>query len=53
LEALAEQVAQWLLQRYPLQHVELDVTKPGALKQAKSVAVRIVRYAEPKQSASQ
>lgn len=45
LEHLAEQLTIKLLAKYPCQKVTLSVAKPTAIKEAETVGVRIVRYA--------
>jgi dihydroneopterin aldolase len=43
IEALAESIAQWLLESFPTSKVIVKIRKPAALSQAESVGVRIVR----------
>jgi dihydroneopterin aldolase len=43
IETLAERLAQGLLRDFSLQGLTLTIRKPGALAQARSVAVRITR----------
>jgi FolB domain-containing protein len=50
LEALAEDLAQLCLQRDEVERVTVRVDKPGAVRQARSVAVRITRGRDPRAS---
>jgi len=43
VESLAEQVAQVILDEFAVQRVQLKLSKPGAVRGARSVGVRIVR----------
>ena len=43
VEALAEQVARVVLDEFPVSRVALKLSKPGAVRGARSVGVRIVR----------
>jgi dihydroneopterin aldolase len=43
IETVAERTAQLLLAEYPISGVRLTVNKPGAVAEAESVGVRIVR----------
>ncbi|GAA5216940.1 dihydroneopterin aldolase [Corallincola platygyrae] len=43
IETVAERSAQLLLKEFPIKGVKLTVSKPGAVPQAESVGVRIVR----------
>ncbi|GMU52290.1 MAG: hypothetical protein AMXMBFR33_14360 [Candidatus Xenobia bacterium] len=43
IETLAERLAALILREFPVQRVRLQLAKPGALRGAESVAVRIVR----------
>lgn len=45
VEAVAEQVAQLLLQEFSVHRVKVRVTKPGAVANARGVGVEIVREA--------
>ena len=45
IETLAEKIANFLLSHYPIPWVKLTVVKPGAIADAKSVAVTIERHA--------
>lgn len=45
VEALAEAVAQMLLATYPVDQVEVQITKPRAIAQAEAAGVRIIRSA--------
>ena len=43
IEALAEEVAKLILERFNVSRICLKLSKPGAVPQAKNVAVQIVR----------
>lgn len=43
IETLAERLAALILEEFPVTRVKLQLAKPGALRGAESVAVRIVR----------
>lgn len=43
IETLAEHLAQMILSHFPTQWVQITLHKPGALKQAKDVAITIER----------
>lgn len=43
IETLAERCAQLVLDEFPVRRVRLRLTKPGALRGARTVGVRIVR----------
>lgn len=45
IETLAEQLAQALLAQNPVERVDVEVLKPGAIRNAQSVGVRIRRPA--------
>ena len=45
LETLIEQVAQMILNEFAVRSVTITLRKPGAVKAAKSVGIRIVRHA--------
>lgn len=47
IERVAEEVAERLLQQFPLAWVKITVTKPGALANAQSVSVTIERGSTP------
>lgn len=46
LEALAEDLAAFLLREYPLHQVTLDLCKPGVLPDAQAVGIEITRKKE-------
>lgn len=46
IERVAEEVAQLLLSQFTLNRILLKVSKPGAVAEAKNVAVKIQRYAK-------
>jgi len=48
LEALAEAVARTCLESVGVDHVDVSVDKPGALRFARSVAVEVTRRKEPR-----
>ena len=43
LETLAERLAAWLLREFRLPWIRLELQKPGAIRGAKTVGVRILR----------
>ncbi|CAM5225207.1 7,8-dihydroneopterin aldolase [Alishewanella longhuensis] len=45
IETVAERVAQLLLQEFATSRVDITVSKPGAVAQAQTVGVQIIRYA--------
>ncbi len=46
IETLAERVAELILEEFPVHRVRLKLSKPGALRGARNVAVRITRKPE-------
>ncbi len=46
LETLAEQLAQLLLDEFPIQQVKLSVRKPAAIAQATAAGIQIERHRE-------
>ena len=46
VETLAERVAELILSEFPVRRVQLKLSKPGAVRGARAVGVRIVRERE-------
>ncbi len=46
VETLAERVAGLVLSEFPVSRVQLKLSKPGAVRGARAVGVKIVRYRE-------
>lgn len=46
IETLAERICELSLEEFPIQRIGLRLSKPGALRGARNVAVRIVRRPE-------